>query len=322
MKKILLLFLMMAMLVIPINVQAEQAAAEQYRKMFREGNFYVECQMFANIQSTTYATGIMTFAGQNGNRMYKILMNDKSKIKTKSGALGVLIPGGKVKYENNLSLNYSFFRDIELPKKHAKINKDTSDFSNYAREKIKLIPDILYRDGKYYRVNDYLYGGRVKEGFMLPEDKIDLPNLNPREEWQYTKSDLALPDELAIFNWNDKYHENTLGVQPYYNGSSKRTINDKEYDCDQYLIDIKSMANTIIAQEAYNMIYNEGQLIKVQKYLIYKGKEYLVRELIIINITSKIPEDAFKVGEKVSVYEGDTGSMADLLKTKKPIPVS
>ena len=319
MKKFLLL-MMMVMLIAPVNVQAEQAAAEHYRKMFREGNFYVECQMFTNIQSKTYATGIMTFAGQNGNRMYKILMNDKSKAKTKNGALGILLPGNNFKYENNLSLNYSFFRDIELPKKHVKINKNT--IFNYANEKTKLIPDVLYKDGKYYKINDYHYGKNEKKVFMLSEDKIDSPNLNPKEEWQYARSDLALPDELAIFNWNDKFHENTLGVQPYYNGSSKRTIDDKEYDCDQYLIDIKSMANTIIAQEAYNMIYNEGQLIKVQKYLIYKGKEYLVRELIIINITSKIPEDAFKVGEKVSVYEGDTGSMADLLKTKKPIPVS
>ena len=44
MKKFLLLVLILTAITLPAN--AEQPAAEEYRQMFRSGNFYVEYQMF------------------------------------------------------------------------------------------------------------------------------------------------------------------------------------------------------------------------------------------------------------------------------------
>ena len=69
MKKVLIVTLLLMALVLPAS--AEQPAAEQYRQMFASGNFYVEYQMYMlRNEKARPISGIMAFAGQNGDRMY------------------------------------------------------------------------------------------------------------------------------------------------------------------------------------------------------------------------------------------------------------
>ena len=53
------------------KADAEQPAAEQYRQMFKSGNFYVEYQMSKPIAVSRdmLQTPVMTSAGKNGQRM-------------------------------------------------------------------------------------------------------------------------------------------------------------------------------------------------------------------------------------------------------------
>ena len=180
-------------------------------------------------------------------------------------------------------------------------------------------PNYLYQDGKYYQFSFTPHMSDPSKAkpitIMLPESKMKSDFLNPEEDWESVRAILALPDELAVFYWNDPYRTNVFSQQePRYVGSSKRTVKDKEYDCDQYVIDIKTMDGGIAAQEAYNMLYDKGNLVYVQKYFLRDGKEVLMSELAIKEIISKIPEGKFKIPTNTKVYGAGTGNMDDLLE--------
>ncbi|MBR1397045.1 MAG: hypothetical protein IJ563_05885 [Selenomonadaceae bacterium] len=286
-KKLLSVFVMLMIAAISLlptsaKVSAEQAAAEQYRQMFRSGNFYVECQIVLPREKaskkTPHRSGITTYAGKNGNRMQRTIRE----------------------HGHTYYLPVSFYRYDFKSNGEQDIIKRASDM---------ISSDVFYQNKKYYRIN---FIGRTAK--VLTEDEINSPNLNIDEGWQYIKRDLSLPDELAIFYWDDKFHENPFNLIPYYNGNSTREIDKKVYDCDQYLIDIKSLAGKNVAQEAYNMLYENGQLMMIQRYLIYDGKEYFIHTLKIIKITSEVPEDTFVIGKKIKVYAADVGKMGDLLE--------
>ena len=294
MKKFLILMLLVT--VLNSHASAEQPAAEKYRQMFASGNFYVECQIFTFQNSRKMPTAFLVYAGKDGKRMHGL---------NRSGVLGW----------------YPAYGVTELT---TSSNREMLKFRETLEAALKKYPHVLYENGRYYRFYKPLNNKPVNNrdelrGVMLPEEKLNSPNLNPDEEWQYVQSDLALPDELAIFFWDDKFHKNPLGLKPYYNGSSKVTVDKKEYDCDQYLIDIKSMAGTNIAQEAYNALYENGQLVMVRKYLIYKGKERFVRDLKVIAITEQVPEEVFAFRKKIKVYEAGTGNLDDLVGDPKII---
>ena len=332
-KKLLSLCFMLAILVsvimIPSVTSAEQAAAEQYRQMFRSGNFYVECQIFSTINHHISGmigpyekvSGLLTYAGKNGIRMQRTTINDtKVRNKTKGGPLG--LPMFKLSVDSP-QMSPSHFKYTELST-YAERNRQSTFGVVVGMATEKNYPDVLYKNGNYYQFSTRGAGDAIGfkksaknnielKAVMLPESKMDSPYLDPNENWQDVKDLLSLPDELAVFYWEDKFHRNPLGVKPYYSGSSKRTVDDKEYDCDQYIVDIKSMANTNIAMEAYNMLYDNGQLVMIQKYFIYNGKERLVRKLQIHKITSEVSDEVFEIGHKCTVYAAATGDMNDLI---------
>ena len=308
--------LLMSVMIIPSTVSAEQAAAEQYRQMFRNGNFYVECQIFATVGSHNMSSGNLIYAGKNGSRMQRT---------TATGNFSLSLAPSYFWYSELSNFKSYVAYDRSLILNPMQIGNNSRIHSS-VHEKSKNYPDVMYKNGRYYRIKSEV-AARATNGFgfnkkskifalVLPEDKLGSPYLNPDEEWQYIKQDLALPDELAIFYWEDKFHQNPFGVKPYYNGSTKRTIDEKEYDCDQYLIDIKSMAGTIIAQEAYNMLYENDKLVMIQKYLLRDGKEKLVRTTKIGTITSEVPEEFFKINQKCKIYAAGTGDMNELIDKK------
>ncbi|MBR1760299.1 MAG: hypothetical protein IJ812_07655 [Schwartzia sp.] len=187
-------------------------------------------------------------------------------------------------------------------------------------------PMFLYQDGKYYQFAYVPRGSDPKKpktiAIMLPESKLHDDTLNPDEDWEGAKERLALPDELAVFYWNDPYRNDLLERSaPYYNGNSKRTIEDKEYDCDQYVIDIKTMEGTIIAQEAYNMLYDAGNLKSVQKIFLRDGKEYVVSGIGIKVLSNTIPEGKFQIPRNTKVYAAGKGDMDDLLERPQQVEI-
>ena len=258
-----ILSILLVLTISTAEVSAEQAAAEQYRQMFRSGNFYVEYQRIDHFvdPSDSVRAGIYN----------------------------------------------AFFERIRTAQK-----------ANH--------PDAIYRDEKYYRFLTSLKASRdimvgmpswkaVTKSIVLPEAELDSPNLNPDEEWQYIRSDLALPEELAVLYWNDPFRADNIDTPaPYFNGSSTRTVGKKDYDCDQYIADIKSTAGTTLAQWAYNMLYENGKLVRIQKYFLRDGQESLIAELNIKTLTDQVPDTAFTIKKKFKVYAADTGTLSDLIE--------
>ncbi len=249
------------------EVSAEQAAAEQYRQMFRSGNFYVE-------------------------------------------------------YET-----YSYFKGVwgeRFRQKHNKILAG-KDGSRVLKTKLKdKLPNVLYQNGKYYiftsekiiRENPFsLHNPTVRTYLVLPEADLKSPNLNPAEGWTNVRNELALPDEIAVFFWDDSFRAESIKTSaPYFNESTTRTVDKKNYDCDRYIVDIKSLAGTTIAQEAYDMLYENGRLAIIQKYFLRNGEETMLNTMTIKAITSDVPADAFAIKKKVKVYSADKGTMSDLIR--------
>ena len=318
MKKFLLLVLIFTAVTLP--VRAEQSVAEEYRQMFRSGNFYVEYQMFLDnpYSKQRIASPKFTLAGQNGNRMQRITIDkltsqfwnqygDPTKLSTLYYSFSSKRKRTNLQYAARGGVNGFGFGLFSL-------------FDSGSKE--KNYPDTLFRDGKYYRfrkvneIEDKLtsYGSNgTVYGKVLAQEDLNSPTLNQDDEWNYIREDLSLPDELAVFCWDEHFRDNFTAA-PVYNGSSKRTVDGKEYDCDQYVVDVKSLAGTVIAQEAYNMLYDGGKLVRVQKYLLRNGKEELVVEAEIINISPTVPADAFTIGKKIKVYAAENGDMQDLLE--------
>lgn len=293
-KKILAtVMLSLAAMTVSSNVSAEQAAAEEYRQMFRDGNFYVEYQIFYNVGNHNSKSANTILAGQDGKRLYR------------------------GRYDSVLSITEKIskiYTDISLDQR-AMAFKTISN-KNY--------PDILYQDGKYYRLVATagkskffsFSGSNTKLSFIvLPEDQLNSPVLDPDEEWQYIREDLALPDELAIFCWNEPFRDDAFNLPaPVYDSSSKKTVENKQYDCDRYINEIKNLAGDVAAQEIYDMLYENGKLVLIQKYLKHNGKENFVREFRIKKITSAVPENTFKIGKEIKVYAAANGDMDDMLE--------
>ena len=258
-----------------VTAFAEQPKAEEYRALFASGNFYVEYR--ADFSMITPARGDIF----NSKIFIGFAAWDFFKSNT------VCLAG-----ENGMRVQ---------------------SFGSGKK------PYSLYQNGKYYRFSFTPHMSDPDKAkpitIMLPESRMGSSLLNPDEHWEAVRTALALPDELAVFYWNDPYRENTFSDQaPRFNGSSKRTVRNKEYDCDQYVIDIKTMAGSIAAQEAYNMLYENGNLVYVQKYFLHDGKEEPVGEIEIKEISSKIPEGKFKIPANTKVYAAGTGNMDDLLE--------
>lgn len=303
-KKFLALsFAAMIMIFAPPPVSAEQAAAEQYRQMFRGGNFYVECQLFGDEEikwgfgrPKKATSAKLIYAGKNGVRSFRSVNTKDPKT------------------------NWDF-NDLDLSKLYLGIDSAERNVLTYSTAS-KDWPDVLYSDGKYYRFIYSLKGGmfglsKEIKAYVLPESELNSSALDENQDWEYVCEDLTLPDEFSVFFPNDPMRKGFQAKPtPHYNGSSKSSFNGKEYECDQYINDIKSLAGTVIAQEAYNVLYDGSKLVCIQKYFLRDGKEFHLYDNVIITITENVPAEAFNGKKKVKVYSARNGDMADLLETE------
>lgn len=179
------------------------------------------------------------------------------------------------------------------------------------------------QDGEDWNLEAFAVGDKIYQFYYeddkqraksLPLNLFGSDVLSPDEHWDSKKQALALPDELSVLNWQDKWtsHPGSLAA-PNFTGSSKRTVDDAEYDCDQYVCDIRNQAGGVSGQLAYNFLYHDGKLMKVQKYLLHKGQEQLLSTLMVVKLDGAVPEDAFASLEKIPVYRADMGDINDLL---------
>lgn len=254
----------------PLHVSAEQAAAEQYRQIFRSGNFYVEYQIVNHLSDELSKT-------TNGQKIFR--------------ADTTLIFG-------------------QLNMKSGKVALASRNGARAVKSKLKdKVPQAMYLDGKYY---NYLKDMNL---LILPEEQLNSPVLDPDESWQDIRTKLALPDGLAIFYWEDSFRDKNFdwGV-PIYSGSSTKTIKKKTYDCDRYTSDIKTLAGTIIAQEVYDALYENGGLVMVQKYFVRDGKEFMIATVNVNTISAQVPDEAFAITKKIKTYAPRNGDMNDLLE--------
>lgn len=169
-------------------------------------------------------------------------------------------------------------------------------------------PDFMYYKNKYYKFSE------KETAIMVQVDQLNDENLNPTECWAVIDKELSLPDELAIFNWNERHHKVSGNIsEPKFASSSKKVIGGKNYNCDRYEADVKNAKDTKII---FDMCYNEkGNLEIVQSAIFANNREYKINKLSVKKILREIPKDAIILDKKANIYAAGIGDMNDLLET-------
>lgn len=175
-------------------------------------------------------------------------------------------------------------------------------------------PDTLYRQGKYYKFET------KKKATMAAWNQISDPNIDPTGGWNTVQYSLAVPDEFAPVCAYDAYRpqSSAMGTVGFV-GSMKRTIAKKEYDCDKYVLPLRSKTGNALAEINYYYCYENGKLSYIEKVILNKGQEYSNIKVKIKNITNVPPAEVFNIPKGCKVYAVGTGDMNDLIN--KPVLV-
>ena len=169
----------------------------------------------------------------------------------------------------------------------------------------KKYPEYIHHKKKYYRFYDDDYA------IMIQEENINDENLNPDEEWSAINKFLSLPDEIAIFNWNDKYHKASPYLsEPIFSESLQKNLNGKIFYCDRYISKIKNK-NAFIN---FDICYENDEIFSVQSTFFLNGKEYPINNLSIKKFSAGVPKNSIKLNLKANIYAAGIGDMNDLLE--------
>lgn len=245
---------------------AEQTAAEEYRTIFRGGNFYLEFK-------DKWGTRII--AAKNGTRM------ERMNYTFEHGAMAWLNPLGA-------------------------IFGGTGDKN----------PEVMYKNGKYY------YFVAKNKANVCEEKDLHNENLDPRQGWNKISQKLAVPNELAVFFWNNPYRSKSPAVsEPEFFGSGKAFFDGKEYECDSYISKIKSRGGDKEVSLHYDLLYKDGKLFRVDLYIMKELVLYPVSSLEVVKIQRDIPEGTFKIYKGTKLYAAGMGNIDDLLETPKEIGI-
>lgn len=277
------------------TASAEQPAAEKYRQIFKSGEFYVEYEV-ANLGWVNIRIGANA-ANYKG---------DTPKTFKKNSAYIIIgeKDGKRAKGIFGKGTVYGFMESM------------ASSVPNN-----KTVPDVLYTDGKYYRISTSekvewkpFVGKKQKnsvKAIMLPENKLNSELLDKAEKWDRIRVDLALPDELSIFCWNEPYRNiDSHTEMPQFTGSGKQTVNKKEYDCDEYVL--CRNVNGSEAKEVYRTLYENGEIVYAQKYVIRNNTPSLEGFIKVRKIDSSAPSGMFLLPVGTKIYAADEGQMYDL----------
>ena len=169
----------------------------------------------------------------------------------------------------------------------------------------KKYPEFLHCKHKYFRFYEDDYA------MMIEEENLEDENLNPNEEWGAMNKFLSLPDEIAIFCWNDEYHEISPNLSdPIFSENLQKNVGGKIYNCDRYVSQIKNKDAFI----NFDVCYENGEIVAVQSNFYSKGVEYPINNLSIKKISAEIPKGAIRLNLKAKVYAAGIGDMNDLLE--------
>ena len=251
---------------------AEQPAAEEYRRLFNSGTFYLEYRD-ENLSKTVK---------EYDSKQIRVLASFDNKRMERSN----YVTPTWVKAFNPLG----------------------TLFGNRASR----YPTVLHKDGKYYQ---FLENDKAIE---LDESKLGDENLNPREGWNGVRRKLALPIELSVFCPDDPYSSvsTALGAPTFINSYTKN-VGKKEFDCDRYVADIKSLSGDESAQLVYEMIYEQGRLIEADLSMERDGIEYPINKILIKTLSETAPKGGkFKIGRKTKLKSAGTGDYNDLLEQR------
>lgn len=238
------------------STSAENAKADEYRKIFSSGNFYVEYED-KNIKKIV--------AEENGMRMSRTDLLGRYR-----AIVSVLNPLGSLFSSDN-----------------------------------KKYPEYIHYRQRYYRFYDDDYA------ITINEENIDDENLNPDEEWSAINKFLSLPDELAVFCWNDEYRQISANIsEPIFSESLQKNLDGKIFYCDRYISQIKNK-NAFIN---FDVCYENGEIVAVQSTFFSGGKEYPINNLRIKKISGDVPKDSIKLNMKANIYAAGVGDMNDLLE--------
>ena len=168
-------------------------------------------------------------------------------------------------------------------------------------------PEFMFSKGRYYRFAE------KDVAFMLEAERRDEENLNPLEGWQTIDRSLSLPDELAVFYWNDPFHKVSTAIsEPQFIESLRKTVDGNEYDCDRYESTPRNRSN---AKIVFDMLYKDGELVMAQSVIHVGGREYEINTLRIKKIGAEVAKNGFKVDANAKVYAAGIGDMNDLLES-------
>ncbi|MBQ9478517.1 MAG: hypothetical protein IJU71_03100 [Selenomonadaceae bacterium] len=275
MNKKLLLAGALALSMLTGTTHAEQPAAEEYRRLFSSGTFYLE------------------YRDENLSKMVKDY--DSKQIK-------VLASFDNKRLERSNYVTPTWVKAC---------NPLAALFGN----RTSRYPTVLHKDGKYYQ---FLENDKAIE---LDEDKLGDENLNPREGWNGVRRKLALPFELSVFCPDDPYSSvsSALGTPTFVN-SYKKTVGKKEFDCDRYRAEVKSLSGDDTAQLVYDMIYDQGRMIEADLAIERDGVEYPINKILIKTLTEKAPKGGkFKIGRKTKLHAAGMGDYNDLLEQRADV---
>lgn len=168
-------------------------------------------------------------------------------------------------------------------------------------------PDFMYYKNKYYKFNEKDFA------IMVRADQLNEENLNPAEAWSVIDKELSLPDELAVFNWNERHHKVSADIgTPVFSKTIQKTVDGKEYTCDRYESEVKTSNGTKII---FDMCYDaKGELALVQSAIFANNHEYGINKLVIKKILREIPKDAIILDKNAKIYAAGLGDMNDLLE--------
>ena len=241
-----------------VIAKAEQPAAQEYRKIFASGNFYVEFK-------DKWGTRIL--AAKNNMRM------ERMRYDFESGA-GI--------WFNPLA---GLFQQEDKN------------------------PEVIYKNGKFYHFVE------SKKANVCDEKNLRGENMDPRQGWNVISQKLALPDELAIFFWNDSYRLKSSAIDaPIFVESTKKILGGKEFDCDRYICKIKNLSGEEKAQLIFDAFYSEGKIFRVETSIFRNQNFYPVNVLSVKKIQSEIPEGTFKIEKGTKIFAAGTGDINDLLE--------
>lgn len=140
---------------------AEQAAADEYRKMFSSGNFYVEFKD---------KWGVRILAGKDGARMERMRYHFESGGMVWLNPLGAIFGGGEAKNPEVLYKNGKYYHFVAKDKAHVCDEKNIHDENINPRSGWNKIPQKL-------ALPDELAVFFWKDPFRLKSSAIVAPNL-------------------------------------------------------------------------------------------------------------------------------------------------